>query len=83
MRHPAATMKFCIIAVVFTVVGLVFVGSAAADPEAEFSSVGSALGYVLLVLGVINFAVHSVAVLLHDHEMWRSTHFTEIIETED
>jgi hypothetical protein len=58
-------------------------GSASADPDGVFSPVGLVLGCVLLVIGVINFAVHAVAVLMHDHELWRSSHFTEIVETQE
>jgi hypothetical protein len=80
VKHPAVTLKFFAIAVVATVIGLVLVGMAVDGPALNFSRV---LGLVLLAIGVINFAVHAVAVLMYDHEIWRSSHFTEVIETED
>ncbi|MER7006699.1 hypothetical protein ABT297_27170 [Dactylosporangium sp. NPDC000555] len=80
MKHPAVTLKFFVIAVVATVVGVVLVGMAVDGPALNFMRV---LGFVLLAIALINFAVHAVAVLMYDHEMWRSSHFAEVIETED
>ncbi|MEV8516318.1 hypothetical protein [Dactylosporangium sp. NPDC051484] len=80
MKHPAVTLKFFFIAVVATAIGVVLFGAAVVDPPWNFMRV---LGLVLIVVGVINFAVHAVAVLMYDHEMWRSTHFSEVVETED
>ncbi|MFG2040527.1 hypothetical protein [Dactylosporangium sp. NPDC048998] len=80
MKHPAVTLKFFFIAVVSSLIGLVLVAAAVDGPVLNAMRV---LGFVMIAIGVINFAVHAVAVLLYDHELWRSTHFTEVVETED
>jgi hypothetical protein len=83
MRHPASTKRFLAIAVLATLVGLYCVGVGADNEGADFAPVSLALGYVLLGVALINFAVNAVAGLMRDHELWRSTSFTEIIETVD
>lgn len=83
MRHPAETSRFFYIAVVVTFFGVLGVAGSATEPGSAFSPYGGVLGGVLLVIGLINFAVHAVARLMFDHEMWRSTHFTEIVDSED
>jgi hypothetical protein len=81
MQHPAVTLKFLAIAVVATAVGL-FLVSVAVDFPASALRFSRWLGFVLLAVGVINFAVHAVAMLMHGHEMWRRS-VTEVTETED
>ncbi|GAB4059499.1 hypothetical protein [Catellatospora paridis] len=83
MRHPAQTGRFFYVAVVFTLFGLICVVAALSGQDTDLVPAGLMLGGVLLGIGLINFAVHALALLLRDHEMWRNTHFTEIIETED
>ncbi|BCJ72387.1 hypothetical protein CS0771_19310 [Catellatospora sp. IY07-71] len=82
-HHPAQTLRFLVPAILLTAAGLFCTALALDDPQSTESAFYSVLANVLLVLGVINFAVHSVAVLLRRHEMWRNSHFTEVIETEE
>ncbi|GAA1381442.1 hypothetical protein [Catellatospora chokoriensis] len=83
MRHPAQTGRFFYVAVTFTLFGLACVAAVSSGHDTGLAPVGLALGGVLVAIGLINFAVHALALLLRDHEMWRSTHFTEITETGD
>ncbi|GAA1395394.1 hypothetical protein ACFQZ4_23765 [Catellatospora coxensis] len=83
MRHPAETSRFFHIAIVATFFGVLGVAGSASEPGSAFSPFAGVLGWVLLAIGLINFAVHAVARLLFDHEMWRNTHFTEIVDSAD
>ena len=83
MSHPAQTLSFLIPAIVCTVAGLLFTALSLDDPQSAGSAFQTVLANVLLVIGVINFAVHAVAVLLRRHEMWRNSHFVEVTETGD
>ncbi|WP_155369389.1 hypothetical protein [Catellatospora vulcania] len=83
MRHPAQTGRFFYIAVTFTLFGLACVGAVTSGPSETYRPLALMVGWVLLAIGLINFAVHAAAVLMRDHEMWRATHFTEVTEIDE
>lgn len=83
MSRPAYTSRFFYIAIVVTFFGVLLVAGSVTEAGSAFSPLGGILGGVLVAIGLINFAVHAVARLMYDHEMWRSTHFTEIVDSED
>ncbi|MEV4414462.1 hypothetical protein [Catellatospora sp. NPDC049609] len=83
MRHPATLRKFLAVAVVSTGAGLLCLAAVFADAPPEPGGFGLVLGFFLLALGLIHFAVHAIAVLMRDHELWRSSHFTDVFESTD
>ncbi|WP_155368592.1 hypothetical protein [Catellatospora vulcania] len=70
--HPAASKIYRSTALVLAVAGLIALALAAgASPSGGAGAVGWILGFFLLVVSMIYIAVHAVASLLYDHEVWR------------